>query len=426
MLLTDIVHYFTNLRKPKDEILRLQWNALKKSLDYAYNNISFYKERFDKAGIEPDGIRTRDDMLKIPVLTKTELRNAGGSLIAKGLNPNKLKRSTTSGSTGQPTNSYYTKKDWFLLKYVLKLRSKWICGLRPWHKIILVNSNPVETVQNENSKILNILTKKMSVSINQSLDQHLQLYKSFQPDVMYGTISYFNELKEHILKENIDWLKPKIIFSSGEVFDPTTKSTIEQIFNCPVYDIYGSSELKEVAWECPQRNGYHINADAYFVEFVEHDRHVNENEEGHIIITSLVNRGMPLIRYDLGDKGMYMNSRCGDGLNFPLMQPVTGRSVDYFILPSGKKVSPYTLIVALHDYASHSISQFQIIQKETGMVIIKIKPNEKFTREIEENIGQIYKRMLGEDIMIDIKIVKSIEQEKSGKYQIVKSECYQA
>jgi phenylacetate-CoA ligase len=117
-----------------------------------------------------------------------------------------------------------------------------------------------------------------------------------------------------------------------------------------------------------------------------------------------------------------MNGDCRDGVRFALMRPVTGRTVDYFSLPDGKKAAPFTLIVALHDYASHCISQFQIIQKEMDRILIKIKPKSNFTAETAENIRRIYQGLMGNNVKIEVEMVQSIEREKSGKYRLVISE----
>ena len=93
-------------------------------------------------------------------------------------------------------------------------------------------------------------------------------------------------------KNQIQWYKPELIFTSAELLDLPTRQKIENYFGKKVYDIYGSTELKEVAWECPFKRGYHINDDLYFVEVVN----PNEQEVGDIVITALTNKAMPLIR----------------------------------------------------------------------------------------------------------------------------------
>jgi len=241
MMFKEIIHYFRNPYKSRDTLKRLQWQKLVSMLNYAYDQVPFYRDRFDHAGIKPSDIRSASDMIKIPVLTKEELRDAGQDILARGHNNlAKLKKSTTSGSTGQPTNSYFTLRDWFILKFLLKYRSKRICGFYPIiHKVVIVNANPEEAVFKENKKIINKLFRKRSVSINQKIEEHLSVYREFKPDVLYGTVSYFNELKNFLLQNHIRWLKPKMIFTSGEVHHPQTRKDIENVLGCPSYDIYG-------------------------------------------------------------------------------------------------------------------------------------------------------------------------------------------
>lgn len=424
MLFKEIIHYLRNPYKSIETLKRLQWQKLQSVLHYAYDQVPFYRDRFDRAGITPLDIRSASDMLRIPVLTKEELRDAGNDILSRSHNnPAKLKKSTTSGSTGQPTNSYFSLHDWFILKFILKYRSKRICGFYPViHKVVLVNANPEKVVSIENKKLINKLLRKRSVSINQKIEDHLAVYREFKPDVLYGTVSYFNELKNFLLENQIQWLKPKMIFTSGEIHHRQTRMEIESILGCPSYDIYGSTEFKEVAWECPHKRGYHINMDAYFVEFINNNRNAEAYEEGRIVITSLVNRSMPLIRYDQGDSGTYTNARCRDGINFPFMHSVTGRSVDYFELKNGRRIAPFSLVVAVHECAAYALKQFQIIQKTPDLIVIKIVPNDRFDAAVETAMSQQFHQILGNPVRIRVKCVNKIERDQSNKFHLVKSE----
>ena len=336
MIFKEIIQYLRNPYKPLEALKQLQWRKLQSVLNYAYNNVPFYRKRFDDCGLTPSDVRSASDMLRIPILTKDEFRSAGTDVLAKGHQQSKLKKSTTSGSTGQPTDAYFTLTDWFILKYLLKLRSKIICGFLPViHKVAIVSSQPENAVRQENLKIVNKILRRHYVSINQNIEQHIQAYRKFKPHVLYGTVSYLSELIDHLKTNNSCSLKLKMIFTSGEIHGPLEQNNIEAAFGCPSYDIYGSTELKEVAWECPHKMGYHVNIDAYYVEFVNHAGHVGEHEEGRMIISSLSNRAMPLIRYDLGDRGMYTDISCKSKINFPLIHSIQGRAVDYFILANG-------------------------------------------------------------------------------------------
>ena len=204
MLFKEIISYFHNPYKSVETLKRLQWQKLRFVLNYVYEQVPFYRDRFDQAGVKPSDIRSVSDMHKIPVLTKTDLRAAGFEILAKNHNNlSKLKKSTTSGSTGQPINSYFSLRDWLILKYILKYRSKRIYGFRPvMHKVVIVNANPETAACQENGKFINKILRKRFVSINQTMAEHLAVYKSFKPHVLYGTASYFHELGNYLLNQS--------------------------------------------------------------------------------------------------------------------------------------------------------------------------------------------------------------------------------
>ncbi|MFP3910136.1 MAG: phenylacetate--CoA ligase family protein [Archaeoglobaceae archaeon] len=421
-MIGNLIIPFLNIRRSQAKLLKEQWTALKETLEYAYDNVPFYRERFDRAGIIPSDIKTKQDLLKIPVTTKEDLRQHKREFIAAGFQKKKLKTSTSTGSTGEPTTTYFSRADWLLLKHVLKIRSRHQCGFRYGQKLVFIDDRPVETVRKENKKFFNKILRKYSVSVDQPLDEHMRIYRELKPHAFYGMPSYFKELAEYVKQNDIRWLRPEIIFTSSETFDPHDKREMENVLGCKVLDIYGSTEFKEVSWECPLQKGYHINVDTFFVEFVNDNHHVEEGEEGDIIITSLKNKAMPLIRYALEDRGTYSNEQCDCGCHFPLMKKILGRCVDYFTLSNGRRIAPFTLTNTLQDCSADYMEQYQIVQKDYNEVLILIKPNEQFHDQIEEKIIQSFKNVLGQEIDVKTQLVPHIPRERSGKYKVVKSE----
>ncbi len=419
-MLFTIMRFWRNLRQPRKRILKRQWKQFKQMLDYTYNTVPFYKAKLTKVGITPADIKTYDDLLKIPVITKDEIRKAGRRLVAIPYQEKQLMESNTSGSTGQATTTYFDKRSWFLLKHFLKLRSKHFCGLRYGDRLAIMEDEKTDKLEEENRKALNRLLRKRYVSIYETLDTTLKVFKKYKPTVLYGMPSYFIELMEHVRKHNIKWLKPRLIFLSSELVDPMTKRELEKTFNCTVHDIYGSTEFKEVAWECKLKQ-YHVNADSYLVEFVNKGKHVAHEKEGDIIITSLLNRAMPLIRYSLGDKGSPRYGVCECGCTFPIMKPVLGRSVDYIRLGDGRSIAPFFCTNAVKKAAKREVDQFQIVQVKPNELVINVKPNKRFTKKVEQAIIAAFQEELGKKVKITVKRVKSIPREKSGKYKIVKS-----
>jgi phenylacetate-CoA ligase len=421
MLALDLINAQRNLSKPREQIQAEQWQQVLHTIRYAAKEVPFYRQRFAAAGVTPGEIRTPQDLLRLPPTTKPDVRLAGREMLADGYRSKKLRSSFTTGATGQPTETFFDWPAWVLLKYALKLRSRRQCGMQLHHTVVVIDDRPAEEVRKKNARLGNRLIKKYSLSVSDPIEQHIGFYRAIRPDVIYGPPSYFNELKEQVKHQQIDWLRPQLIFTSAELLDPALKREIEETFHCRTYDIYGSTELKEVATECREKIGYHINADAVYVELVDGDRPVALGEEGDIVITSLKNRAMPLLRYNLGDRGVALDAVCPCGNPFPLMKLVLGRSVDYFTLADGRRIAPFTLTTAVQDCVAGVIAQYQIVQQSLAAVEINVVPRAGFTSVSRESLHRAMNGLLGPSVAVAINEVPSIPREPFGKYRIVKS-----
>lgn len=397
---------------PRDQIEELQWQRLKGVLKHAYDNTEFYKKRFKDAGLTPDDIRERKDLEKIPFTTREDLRNPE-KLIAKGFDKNKMDFSNTSGSTGRRTTTYFDKRSWLMGKFLLKLRARIACGLRPSDRIAVFSEG-----RTHNSFFNEFFLRQRSFSILDPIEEHLSEIEKYNPSVMYGFPSYFSLLAD----KKTNRINPSRIFTSSEMLDLKTRKKIESSFKAELFDIYGCTEVKEIAWECQEHNGYHINSDWLLVEFIK-DEGAAVEKEGSIIVTSLYNYGMPLIRYEVGDKGRLLKGVCPCGRGLPLMAPSLGRSVDYFILPSDSIISPYAMTCTIENI--EGMKQYQIIQEEKDLVIVNVIPDSQFNEESRQNIKSALEQVLP-GVVVHVNLVEEIAREENGKYRIVISKLQNA
>ncbi len=404
-----------NLKKSSHYIKDLQWKRFQYIINYAYNNVPFYQEKFDDEGINPSMIKTRNDVQKIPLTTREELVFAKDKIISREYDKKKLKTSTTSGSTGTPFTSYFDNNAWIILKYASKLRVRKICGMSMNSKIVNIEAERGIELKNKRTFFG---PKIYYFSIFDEIEKHISFYNKIKPDVLYGPPSYFAKLREYLLKDNIYHKYPKLIFTSAEMLDVSTKKNLKSFFGDNIYDIYGSTEFKEISWECPICNGYHINDDLYLTEFIENK---SSDYDKDIVVTSLINKAMPLIRYITGDRGLKLEKQKYCKIPFDLMSLTGGRSVDYFILKDERSFSPYALTMTLEPI--EGILQYQIVQIDYNVIEIRVRTSNKSDDEIETNIKKEFRELLGDNV--DIKVVfylKEIPREKNGKYKVVKSE----
>lgn len=400
----EFVRLEGNLKLSPTQLQALQWSRFQSTLLHAYDCSPFYRRRFCEAGVTPADIRDRSDLHRVPITTREDLRRSE-ELVVEGVRPADMKAFTTSGSTGRRTTVYYDDKAWITGKFLLKLRARLACGVRPWDRIALFQEGAPR-----NNRPRQHLLRQRTFPISRSWGEILPEVKRYGPTVLYGFPSYFLRLAEAAGSR----LRPKMIFTSGEMLEPRTRKAIEMAFAAPVYDIYGCTELKEIAWQCRKRSGYHINCDRVLVETVTDAEH----PEGRLVVTSLYNSGMPLIRYVVGDTGRTLDVRCECGLPLPVMAPSTGRSVDYFVLADGTRVAPYTMTCAIEKI--EGMRQYQIVQESQEQVVVNVVPGTCFDTASREEICMALAPFL-KGVAVDVRTVEMITPEPSGKFRIVLS-----
>jgi phenylacetate-CoA ligase len=389
-----------------DELRQLQWRRLERMLRHAYARSPLYRERFAQAGMTPADIRSTDDLRFLPVTSREDLRRPD-ALLAGGYVRQRLRSSMTSGSTGRRTTSYFDEPAWVLAKNLLKLRARQACGVRPWDRIALFQEDAPDQA------MLRPGARLQAFTIHRPVEEILPALRAFAPTVLYGFAGYFARLARALGGS----LRPRMVFTSGELLDPATRRTIETRLGAPVLDVYGCTEVKEIAWQCPARGGYHVNADWLLVEV--DSREAAGQRAGRLLVTPLYNFAMPLLRYEVGDAGLALEGRCTCGRGLPLIAPTLGRSVDHVALANGALVAPYSLTCAVE--AIEGMQQYQFVQTQADVVELRVVPNDEFGDASRQALLAALHPVLP-GVTVRIRTMSSIPFEPSGKYRIVKSE----
>ena len=342
----------------RSRLTRLLFNA-------ARNN-AFYGRRLQDAGIEWADPVIWDDPYRalsaLPPVSKAELRRAGSGALTGGQVRPEWRSSSSSGSTGEPFRVYYEPRTWAALKYLVKLRARGACGLGPTDRVaILDTSAPAR---------LSVLQRSLGwcrISVLQPAEAMADSLAAFAPDVVYGLPSSLLEAGR-ALQARGTHLQLRMLFTSGELLNGS-RAALKAAFDAPVYDIYGTSETKEIAWQC-LHGGMHLNADVVRLEVLDDaGRSLPAGEEGNLVATSLVNHAMPLLRYLTGDRGALLSGACTCGRSSPLLGVVSGRLADMLVLQGGRRVSPYALTSALERV--NGVLRYQVSQLDPARVRVR-------------------------------------------------------
>jgi len=390
-----------------DEIRNRQWQRCRSQLAHAFEHSPFYRRKLSSAGVRPGDVKNWDDFAELPITRREELRDAD-DILTTDRRDDSLHRTLTSGSTGQPTVAYFDSDSWILAKYLLKLRARLACGMRPWDRVAFFQEAVARPGFPRN------LLRERSFSVHRPVEEILPEVARFNPTAFYGFPSHLKLLALAARGR----LSPNLVFTSGELLDPATRRLLEKEYRAPVFDVYGCTETKEIAWQCPQRDGYHVNADWLVLETTG-AKAEDGTPSDTLLVTSLYNSAMPLLRYAMGDAGRLRSDRCPCGRGLPLMEPSRGRTVDYFRLPGGALVAPYTLTCAIESV--RAMRQYQIVQEALDRVSVTVVPEPEFDEGSRREIANLLRPVLV-GAHVEVRVTEAILPETSGKYRIVRSE----
>jgi len=391
--------------KTRDEIEEIQLKKLKGLLSHSYKNVPLYRNIFLKSKIMPKDIKKIDDLKNLPPISKDDLKNFKMST-AKNIPKNLWLSNHTSGSTGTPFQ-YKTSRESMHWRFAAKLRNNRWYGLEigsPYIKIW--GEKEKQNFSLSSFFTRNLMRCKQFPALGLTEKEFMKYYnyiKKSSVKVLEGYASAIYLLARYMQEHDLELYLDAVVCSGETLIE---RKLLENVFNCQIFDRYGSREFSNIAHECEEHNGMHINSENLIVEF--------SKKEG-ILITDLTNYVMPFIRYKINDMGIGIKKECKCGRGLPLMKIVGGRLPDIIITPSGKHliVHFFTLLFG----KINTVKKFQVVQNKKNSIVIYIVGFLKNENFILEKI----QKYAGDDMNIKIKYVSDIKQTRSGKYRFIKS-----
>ena len=403
---------------PSDKLRQIQTVRLKRIIKHAYQNVPYYHDLFKLAGITPEDIKEPEDLLKIPITTKKDLKNQPlENLLAQNIPPENIICKKTSGSTGMPLTICFEKHrklDQVSLWYRLFLSQ----GMKPRDKILRIfGDEPPEEKKNLLSRLG--LFRKRQISSFRSLRNQTRVIQEYQPEVLIGEPSALYLLAKHLEKHRIKLPYPKLVVSSTEILHSYMRKIINKDFRTKVFDVYVALELGIIAFECQEHQGYHLNIDFLISEVLKNGKTVSDGQTGYFVGTNLFNFAMPFIRYNLGDLCIPTNKVCSCGRKLPLISSIAGRDNDLLIKPDGTVISSGQVVNVVHQ-GCQNVREFKLIQTAPDLVLLKIVKDRGFDSAILNKIREEFTQYMG-GIKLDIEVVAEIYPDKSGKRRVFSS-----
>lgn len=394
----------------RDELESLQINRLKQTIEQAKKGI-FYWDRL--SDIEPEDIKSVEDIKKLPFTTKDDLRkNYPVGLLTEPV-AKMVRLHVSSGTTGTPTAVLYTKKD--LDTWAdLMARCMYMVGIRPWDIFQNLSGYGLFTGGlgiHYGAERLGCLTIPSGAGNSK---RQIKLMKDFKVTAIHIIPSYALHLSTVFDEIGVDpkSLHLKTALIGAEPHTEEVRKRIEEIYNVKAYNSYGLSEMNGpgVAFECKEQNGLHIWEDAYLVEIIDPKtlEPVEDGEYGELVLTTLTREGMPIIRYRTRDITRIIPGECPCGRVHKRIDRIKGRSDDMFIL-KGVNIYPMQVEKVLMSIPEVGQNYLIVLEREGFIDQMKVKveiKDEFFVEDMRvlKGLQEKIARRLKEEILITPKV----------------------
>lgn len=417
-----------NHRKSLRDNQAIQLKKLNLLLNHAYNFIPFYKKHWNGvAHIKNNKIclKSVNQLYDFPILTKELIKSNTKELISLDVKQRKSFINTSGGSTGEPLTliqdekyqvnnlaSFYLSRTWKGIGIYDKTIHLWgaerdtFKGKKPFIekvKDFILNTNRLNTF------ILN----------SKKIKKYIDIINKSDAKLIIGYVQSIHEIALFAKENNLYINKQNAIHcAAGTLYDFMRKD-IEDVFKCSVYNHYGSREVGAIASECVSHDGLHILMDHNIVQPMNFN---HSEKETNIIITNLNNFSMPLVRYDIGDVGVFYKNqkKCECGITYPKIKKVVGRTTDFFLNKFGDKIDGEYFTHLL--YFIPKLNKFQIVQEDLHNIQIIIQgPSNSLSNESKYDIIEKIKLVMGYDCNIKFLFVNEIKKTKTGKFIYTKS-----
>jgi len=409
-----------------DELRSIQFRKLRAILEHAERNSLYYQGAFAKSNVCASDLKCTEDIGKFPLLDKSTLFH-NWPRMRTSVFQGKLFKGTTSGSTGVATTFFVDSLHVAWVEACLWRGRRWwgvdrgerqmVMWARPLEGSLRIDLQSGAKYRLRNSMQFNTFEEFNNLRIEFLVSQ----IQRWRPALIYSYGSSLARLTDWMASANLklaEYEQPKLVQYTADHMTDKERILGETVLGVPITSQYAGSECGGMAQEC-RAGSMHVSTDHALVEFLRADgTSVAPGEVGEIVVTTLHNFGMPLIRYRIGDLGAPLSGHCACGLTLPLMRLTAGKAVDLITTSSKQNVSAHLLDYVnlyLMKHEIHGVKQFLVDQISLDSFVLTIIRENPFDERAVPTFVSKMKEMLGDDIQVEVRFAESIPQESSGK-----------
>jgi phenylacetate-CoA ligase len=406
-----------------EELQKAGLRQLQLVLVEAFENISHWRAALQHVGFQPGRAIVLEEFRLLPLLSRTDIQILGDALLNRNLPAahGGPYQGHTSGSTGTPVTFYQTDLTRHFWR-ALTLREAL------WHrrdfsgKLAAIRSNVEDAHGASWGPVTDSVVQTgpcSTLNIRAGIDDQLAWLERENPDYLVTHPSNLRALAASAIVRKPQLPRLKQLCTFGEVLTADTRRLCDQVFGVGIADTYSSEEAGYIALQCPS-GAYHVQAENLLVEILnEHGKPCAPGETGRVVITTLHNFAMPLIRYEIGDFAR-VGDTCPCGRGLPVLQQILGRQRNMLKLPDGSQHWPSFPEERWVGIAP--IRQIQVVQRRLDEILLRVVTPRPLSTEEEAQLIDTFKDTLKFPHRIGIERVDAIPRRRNFKFEDFLSE----
>lgn len=387
---------------------------LRRLLAHAHATVPWYRERMDAVGFRPEAVRSMEDLRRLPRLHRRDVAGNAARLLSSAYADAALVEARTGGTTSaalpfRQTRQAVSWKD--AASYVLKRRMGWRLGHRSAFLWGALQDGPPDDLdwihRTKDAAVRRLLDRSLWLPAGDlsdaRLDEYVDRLASFRPHVLQAYPSAADLLARRMASTGRRLHVPLVVLTAEPVL-PEQRARVADALGAAVFTFYGAREVGWIAAECVEHR-LHVNTACVAVE---------RDDDGSLLVTDLVNRAMPLIRYEIGDRGTLDPVPCPCGDPRPVIGAVEGRVNDVFTLPSGRRVPG--VVADLRTYRiGLGVLEAQLIQVEPSVLEVNWVASPDYRPGDEVVMGERLRRMFFDELDVRLQRVPRLRVSPNGK-----------
>jgi len=402
-----------------------QWRKIKRLLHFAYERVPFYRKRFNEMGAEPADFKSSADLLRFPLLTRSEVLAHVEEMLAEP--KEKLIRGHSGGSTGIPLIIYRRKNDSRYRHALWRQVDGWVGANFLWPSMEIGTSSVTCNVPKDIGPWRRIVQPHYRYAFSRiteaDVERVIKELAVIKPRRIHGFPSYLRPLALALSeKGSSPFPPPHMLTGVGEMLADEGRTLLQEAFGAPFYNRYASRENTMMAAECRLRCGYHVLTNHVYLEILVDGRLTPSGQPGSVVVTDLDSMGMVYIRYQNEDIASWAGHPCPCGRKEPLLMGILGRFTDALIDCDGSIHLGSAMVRPLREAVNERhIQLLQLLQNTEGKLEVLVVPGPDWEIEDPSLVETVLAREFRGRMAISIRTVPRIAPDPSGKTRLVKS-----